>query len=366
MIQFSKNIPRLERRRIINKAPFNIGAKGKITANKLLEEIKRLEKEYLKKPLQKYFLWSSISTSRFTVLKKITINTCTITFHPNINKIVSKEFEKIKGQATNSVYGELPRDYIHFKVNVSAKSYTEAADKAIDAIDLVRGIWNLFYNRRQSFRMSSGFRKPVNKFVLGPLHTLHLPNGKLATESWWYQTNYRGPLSIHNTNKDINYLYKFQNNVRRLLKKSKYKDVLEEAILRYGRALDLADWESAFLKLWGVLELLTNTGENESHKVTIKRASFIFHDREYTRQVLNHLRDYRNRAVHTDTSSDDIETFIYQLKRYVEVLLEFHLLNKFGFKNITEVSQFLDLSTDQSILKSRLRLLKSANKLLSK
>ena len=50
------------------------------------------------------------------------------------------------------------------------------------------------------------------------------------------------------------------------------------------------------LRLWATLEKLTDT--EESYKATIKRASFLFEDRDYCQQVLRHLKDYRNRFVH--------------------------------------------------------------------
>lgn len=365
MVKFSNDIPQLERRGIISIVPFNVGAKGEITSSALLKEIRRLGKKYIEKPLKKYFLITSISASapHFYKLKRIKINGCTITFYSRRPEKFSNEISEIQKKASYTIFGEFPHDYTHVKVGVSAKSYAQAIDKAIDALDLIRGFWNLFYNRKCGFRMSFDKRKPVNNFVLGPLHTLHLPNGKLATETYWYEPDYRGPLKVHDPRVDIDRLYRFQDKIRRLLKKCRYRSTIEAAILRYTRALDLIDWEGAFLRLWGVLEQLTFT-EKDRYDVTIKRASFLFRDREYTKQVLNHLRDYRNRAVHAGEACNEIETFMYQLKNYVEVLLEFHISNRFGFKNLIEVSQFLDSPRDSSDLNSRLQLLRNAQKFL--
>jgi hypothetical protein len=362
MVSFDRNIPEVEKRKIVSEATFNAGSQGKITQESLLGEMDKLAKQYLQTSPNKYVLVTSLSISHVINLKRQSINGCIITFRPAIPNKFKKEIEKIKKRASNNIYGEFPRDYLIVKITVKAKSYSEAGDKAIDAIDLLRGIWNLFYNRQHPYRISYGSKKPVNRIVLGPLHTLHFPNASLATKSWWYEPDYRGPLEAIDPSKEINDLYKFQGHIRKLLQQSPFRVFLESAIIRYTRALDLRDWDNAFLRLWGVLETLTHTNENDTHKVTVKRSSFLYKDREYATQILYHLRDYRNRAVHVGSGNQDIETFIYQLKDYVETALEFLIKNKYGLNNLNEIAQFMDLPTERTILNNRVKLINSALK----
>ncbi len=365
MVKFSNELPELEKRKIVNKATFNAAACGQITASNLLKEINRLESDYLKLPAKKHVLVTSISASRSFKLKRININGGTISFNSYLSKTFAKSVTDIQKNAIHDITGEFPHDYTHVKVNVSAKSHAEAANKALDSLDLIRGIWNLFYNRNQTIRKSfGGPRKPVNKFVLGPLHTVHTPNGKLATEYWWFEPEFRGPLQVYRpSDAIISKMYVYQDKVRSYLRKSNYRSDLEASILRYTRALDLNDWEDAFLRLWSVLEHLTNSG-SDSYKVTVKRASFMFKDREYIHQVLSHLKDYRNRAVHAGSENHDIEIFMYQLKNYVEVLLEFHIVNRFGFKDLNEAGEFMDLPADVEKLKSKSKIIRYAKKFL--
>lgn len=366
MVSFSSNIPELERKRIVSKAAFNAAGQGEISPQTLLSEIDNLEKQYLREAPKQYVLVTSLSIGRFFKLGHQSINGCIVTFRPDIPKAFRKEIEKIEKQASYSICGELPRDYLVAKIAVTGKSNSEAADRAIDAIDLFRGIWNLFYNRKHVYRISSGSREPVNKIVLGPLHTLHFPTAKLATESWWYEPGYMGPLKTLDPSKEIESFYMFQGRIRKLLQRSPFKAFLESAIIRYTRALDLRDWNSAFLNLWGLLETLTNTGENDTHKVTVRRTSFLYQDREYVRQILTHLRDHRNRAVHTGSGNEDIETLMFQLKNFVETALEFLVANKFGLKNLGAVAQFLGLPDDKTLLTDRIQLLQSALKYTQK
>ncbi len=365
MVSLNDTITEFEKNNVVRQATFSLAKREKISSEGLLKEISKFESEYLKQKPQKFVLVSTLSINRSFKLKRVQINGATITFHPYLQKQFAEEIEnKIKRPASYTITGEYPNDYIFLKTSVKAKSYSQASSIAIDSIDIIRSIWNLFYNRGQ-FRISSGRRDPVNNIAFGPLHTIHFPNGKLASESWLYETGYIGPLKAFDMKNKLENLYKFQDNVRKLLNKSKYKNQMEAALRKYTQALDIRDWESSYLRLWGLLEYLTNTNENESHKDTVKRASFFFQEREYARQVLNHLRDHRNRSVHTGGSNQNIETLLYQLKNFVEVVLEFQIANKFNFSSREELTQFMNLSEDVAELKRRKEMIGHALKFMN-
>ena len=133
------------------------------------------------------------------------------------------------------------------------------------------------------------------------------------------------------------------------MEKSLYGEEIENAIIRYSRSLDERDWNHAFIKLWGVLELLTDT-IRKSHDETIKRVAFMYLEYEYYLQILQQLRDYRNRTIHADAENSEIESFLYQLKNFVEGLIFFHVRNTYGFKSIEEAGNFLALPRTKEAL----------------
>ncbi|MGE4501208.1 MAG: hypothetical protein AB7C96_12735 [Hydrogenovibrio sp.] len=135
-------------------------------------------------------------------------------------------------------------------------------------------------------------------------------------------------------------------------------------IVRYVRALDSPDYNSAFISLWSVLEYLTYTLK-DSYDKTIKRTSFHYKDREYARQVLEHLRRYRNKSVHLGAGESEIDTHIYQLKNYIERLLKFHISNHFGFESIEEAAKFMDLQHDIGELKKQIAIYQAGVKFIS-
>lgn len=359
-VKLGPQLPISVRRNIIHEAVYSVIRQSGISAQTILDEINKTVISYYKRRESKYELVTSISIGRNRHVKNATIAGCLIRFSDGMSKQFREARQSLLDDAQHSVLGALPTEYRLVKVRVSAKSELEAWDRAIDAIDLLRAFWNLALNRRSHMRISSGKRKPVNRFVLGPIHTLHKTTGELATSQWWYQPEYQGPVSAYDPG-DIGAekMFQYADYARERLKSSGYADHLVTCLLRYVRALDTPNWEDSYLRLWGGLEQLTNTGLSDNYKVTIRRASSLWKDRKYDQQILTHLRDYRNNAVHAGVGTQDIETYMYQLKRHVEALIHFHLVNRFRLRTIAEAAEFMDQTDDSEELDKKMRILKA-------
>jgi hypothetical protein len=361
MIEFREELPETEARKILNQATFAAGLNGDITAESIIKHVKRLEREYLRKPYVKYKLLTDISTSPHLVLPGFNILDASISINPRLNKLAWKSRSDLLQNAKHSISCDLPANYSSICVSVKARSPFEAADLALDKLDFLRGIWNLWKNRGQWMRISSGKRSPVNVFVLGPIHTLHDTTGKATADAWWFEPNYQGPISVFSDRKNVGNMLVFTRNFRELFNKSNYKSEIAAAMLRYVRALDSTNWNDAYLRLWGVLEFITGT-QLESYKVTVRRAAFMFTDRDYAIQVLSHLRDYRNKSVHTGIESGEIESLMYQLKRVVERLIEFHVGNAHLFSSIIDAAELMDLPSSRKKIDRLLERLQFARK----
>jgi hypothetical protein len=151
-------------------------------------------------------------------------------------------------------------------------------------------------------------------------------------------------------------MYEFFAGIRKDLRVCRYSDTMVEALARYARALDERELDAAFLKLWGVLELLASPDRKGSYDKIIRRVRYLYQRRDYHGQVLEHLRDYRNGMVHHDVNSEAAETYVCQLKQYVEALMDFHLWNRYGFKSLQEACQFLELSDNVGDLERQIKL----------
>lgn len=365
-LEFDNKIPEIEKRNIVWKGISATVGKGEIT-EKILGEICREENSYKNLKPQKFVLATSISVNSFSELNKIKLpDKTTIIF----NRFLPKKFNRrsiIESAKQGKVVSEdeIPNNFIYVRVNVVARTEVEAYHKAIDTLDLIRGIWNLYLNFRVGRRRSIGGQNLVNKIILGPIHTLHKSNGKLATEDFWYEPNFVKPSSSFPITNEYEKLKKYEKVIRSKIQKSNYGSEIEDSILKYTRALDEKNFNNSFLALWSLLENLTVSGS--SHADVVSRTLFLYKDREFHKLILEHLRSYRNKTVHTgDSISEGMETLLYQLKGYVEMLLSFHLFNNLKFKDISESSQFLSLNSDRAVLNEKIKWLSKAERFLQK
>jgi hypothetical protein len=173
-----------------------------------------------------------------------------------------------------------------------------------------------------------------------------------------------GPVDPFDLSENLRRLLDFEKRVRRRLSKISYAGELEKAVRRYSRALDSRDFNKAYLELWSVLESLTFS-VTDRYDVTIRRTLFLWKDKDFNKQILEHLRNYRNRMVHAGLNSEEIETLVRQLRGYVEGLLLFHLFNRQNFADMNQVGEFLDLRPDAAELQRKIPLMRKAVKFLS-
>jgi hypothetical protein len=363
-IEFDSKIPETEKRNIVWKGVSTAAEKGAVT-EKFLGEISREENLYKNLKPQKFVLLTTISVNHLSELNKIkSTDKTTIIFNRFLpNKFNRKSIIEIAKQGKTVRADEIPSNFVYVRVNVEARTEVEAYHKAIDALDLLRGIWNLYFNLGVGRRVSFGGTSPVNKIILGPIHTLHKSTGRLATEDFWYEPNYKRPLFPFSITHQYQNLKNHEKLVKSRIRKSNYSSEIENSILKYTRALDERNFNNAFLALWSLLENLT--GSVASYDDAIKRTLFLYKDKEFHKLILEHLRSYRNKTIHTgDSISEGMETLLYQLKGYVEKLLEFHLYNNLKFKDISVSAQFLSLNSDRNILREKINWLSKAEKFL--
>jgi len=74
-------------------------------------------------------------------------------------------------------------------VHISAFDASDAFERANDYVDQFRGMLNSLINSSNSINPFADLMQPhaVNKFRRGPFHSVHHPDGSLATEKFWYE-----------------------------------------------------------------------------------------------------------------------------------------------------------------------------------
>lgn len=361
---FPPEVSEIDARELITKSIFATVKKKDVTPKNLLFEINRNYENFLSLPQNRYVLVSSISISKFTKFNRIHIGNDRIIFE----NYLSKKFDTISREKTiekaiNLTCSKFPTDYSYVRIFVSSRSKNDAGIKALNNINFIRGIWNWILNGSPSFRKTFiGDPKPVNRIVLGPIHTLHNYDGKqMDGDEWWYEPNYLGPIKPFKPDEGL--LQKLQDSqirIRRKIKKLKYADDLRDALIRYSIALDDRDMFSAYLQLWGVLEFLTGSSKYNNLE---KRVSSLYKSRDYHRQVLKILKEFRNSYVHAGKESNEIESYLFHLKNYVNLIIHFHITNTFHFDSINDFAEFLDLPSSEKEFKYKLKLYNYAKRI---
>lgn len=360
-IRFDPRLPACEEMQLFRKSAFVCAKRGRITARSLISEIARRETLFLKTPLSEGILVTQFSVRHLSKLGRFTVGDSKLSFKKRLPKRFDRD--SILATARHGLVGKEPEDYTWVLVRTSGRSILETGTKGLAAAGVVRGLWNLFFNLHAIMRLSGGGRpKPVNQILRGPFHTLHRADGSPATDRmWWYEPDYVGPVRAFDLTRRWGKFGKFVVWSLRRIRESRLHDHLAECVTRYGDALDERRYQNAFLQLWSVLEALTGT-QNADYGSLVRRGCFIWEDRDRHQQVLEHLRERRNRLIHSTSPLPDAEIVLYQLKRYCEEIILFLLKHPGDFGTVEELRQFMDTSADVKELRRRIAVLDTSRR----
>ncbi len=213
-----------------------------------------------------------------------------------------------------------------------------------------------------SWSMSLGGRtkrSPIGVINIGPVRTLHNPDGSPAADFFWFEPDYAGDVALFKPKPNWESLEKQRRWASRKLLHSPYQGDLKRLIIRFVGGLDKPDLDVAFLQMWSVLENVTDT-VGDSYDKTIDRATWIFEDRKIAKELLTQLRLHRNQFVHAARSTGDRDQIVYMVKSFVEPHLVRLINNDFRVASIQEYGEFLSLPTNVETLRKRRAMLAHA------
>lgn len=357
LIKGGSEVPTIESGKAVRHAVLSGVRANRLTAEHVIASIDAAERTYLSQPSQNFVLLSSVSVQFHRDLKVLQFQGSRFLFSG------SRPFRfQLPASVRPGVhYGPEPTGYTVLRVSIYARCPHSAVNLAMQRLDFLRGLWN-FSRNFGSWRRSIGKPAPVNDIVLGPVHTIHRTAGESASDTYWWEPTYIEPIRPTDIRAALPRLRSTLKSASRKLSRSPISRRVEDAVIRYGRALDERNLNDAFIRLWGVLEDLTGVGERDSHEVVVRRASSVLENPPYERVALHRLRKWRNKMVHEGESAGAAESLVYDLKWYVEVLLHFALVHARNFENWDEYCHILDLPPNAEILKRRARLMRIAQK----
>ena len=352
LLKISKQVPEHHKRDFVRAGCLETITAGKLSLDSVIPEIEMRTADYLRRHQKKFVLVTTLSIKWPSPIKRLTHNDARIV----ISESVPRKFNRLHVQEKSLLPSVPPTTYSFVQISVTARCEHSAAEKALRSLDIVRALWNLYFNRRKTWRITTARPNPVNGIVLGPFHTIHLPDGSAPTDLYWWEPSYikeSQPLDLTSEGQNIR---KAERWLKSLFQNSPLRGFAEQALLRYVRALDAPDIKSSFLQLWSVLEYLTCT-EKMGYERTIARALFVFKDKDYHQAILNRLRNERNQLVHEGRDSDQTELSLYNLLLYANESLMTLIQVAHQFENTQDFAVFLDLPSDSSALEQRGRAL---------
>ena len=327
---------------------------GDLTSDSFLKSLNLQLSRDLSTREEVYQVLTSVSVDRTCLPKSVTIEGSIISFlKADYPGRFQSRSNAIKDQHL-PVADNSPK-YCRIIVSTVSKSPHGAVTKALRAIDLQRALWCLLCN--PAMQLIGQPWIPINVIRLGSVHTVHKRDGTLASQGVWFEPNHvvTSP-----------YLFGEPAVVRknvacalRQLAKSPVRESLVEALLRYVRAFDESNQNTAFIRLWSAVETLVSPGHADYDKF-VRRCAFLFQDGAYHLQLLEHLREYRNRSVHAGDESDKAKTHCFQLQLYLSTLIWFHVRNATRFRTLDEANAFLDFPADRSKLLHQQSLIRRA------
>ena len=336
------------------KSDITKGGGGKpIRPDALLVTANALAADHFRKPLTDYLLLTTLSIASLPA-KHIRVEGCAISqVSRKCRKYVQPDAMRWRSNEPLWERHLKSTEYLRIRVQTAGRTIHEATGRALDAVNLLRGLWTLFatYGSR-TLRLGWVKQEPIGVIHTGPIHTLHKPDGSPAADLFWFDPNYAGDRKLFGSDGKWKQIDKHRSWAMRQMKRLAYRDDLKNLIARYATALDQPDLDVAFLQMWSILEKITDTiGTN--YDETIRRATWVFKQRDIAAEQLECLRFRRNQYVHSARSGEERDQVAYMVKAFVDPHLLRLIRDDFKATSLKDYSEFLALPTNVDTLKKR-------------
>ncbi|WP_122499930.1 hypothetical protein [Pseudomonas viridiflava] len=355
MLEFDRSYSGSTIRRLYSEAIHRCAIARTFNKDALLDNINASIKKFESKRESKYVMLTSISLQGGFAVSRVETKKATLRCWPNG---MPKKYSSRYKHEWKQVGEPMPLVYCPVTVTVKAKDPMDAFVLAMFELDFVRGIHSLLVNPESELSFGEAAKLPLNKVMLGGMHSLHLESGALVdAEIYWYESNYKVRPVLRLKNKPVTV-----KNLKYVLNRIElFKDgrVLRDSIVRYVRAFDEVDRNVTIQKLWAALESILSAGENNADAI-VRRSSFMFEDRSYYAQVLEHLREYRNRNVHQGYEAENLDYHCFQLQLFFRQAIFFYLKNANYFDGLADANKFLDLPNSVADLEKLRRAVEKA------
>ncbi|GAC28598.1 hypothetical protein [Brumicola pallidula] len=307
--------------------------------NHFIETLKATCLSELQKQEEEYTLLTSISLSHENLRGfNVKLLDCQIQFHHHSPSHLTHRSKVLLEQGSQISKDEMPSGYTIVTVLVRSRYCKEAMERALEALDVIRGLINLDVNA--SDLLFGNEWQPVNKVMYGKIHTLHDKTGVALSRPVYFEPNFVNRVPINYSNDAL-----LRKNVTYRLVKMKqigFAENIVGAMIRFARALDEPDNNIAVIKLWATFETLLLVNGEDRSKIS-KMLSALHSNAEIEWLYLENIRLYRNTNVHSGLQDNSPIRYSYRLQNNFIVLINYYLLIK--HTSLKEANQDLLLAS---------------------
>lgn len=203
---------------------------------------------FFRKQLQRYVLVTSLSMTDLPA-KQIVVRGCTIsslkergTRFPLPNVLTSGVHKfAFSKHLTDTKYRLV-------KVAAGGRTTHDATETALDALNLLRALWSLYATYGSwTQHFGSPEKRPLGVIHLGPVHTLHFPDGRPAEDNlYWYTPEFTRAQALFDDSVKWPQIEKRRRWAMRRLGTLPYRRELEDLLVRFIVALDQPEPNTAF------------------------------------------------------------------------------------------------------------------------
>ncbi|WP_020527710.1 hypothetical protein [Flexithrix dorotheae] len=347
------------KKKILNKTFEMIVKNQNFEKTYFINELNQQITKHNLRKIKSFYILTSISITNLP-FRKLEVANSTIRIH---GKSFPNKFLKYRNEGLKKSHFLSDNNYSKLSIHVSSKNHDDAFQKANYALEIFRSFLCLLLNSTIEIRKGNNSLDPINKVIQGNVTTIHEEDGNLAPNSTcWYFPDFKERKILildkkkkQEIKKNIKWLiFNFQNC------NPKHQEKLGLALNYYVNAFDEKNKFICFLKSWTVLEILTNTDNND---ILMNRCISMFNEdvKAHHKQILECLRLFRNEYVHEgDKELNPLVACFYAQTFIYKLIIHFNLKYSGFFKNIQEANLFLDSHS------SHLRELETKKKILDR
>ena len=240
-------------------------------------------------------------------------------------------------------------------VDIQGHNRSEAFEEANTRFDLLRAIINLVTRRGISLQFGTK-PSPLGRCLPPLYYSVFKLNGAFEIHAY-NSEDYR---SYPNNDLGIEHGKSIRKLLANLhLMNEDIRELTTDILIKYSRAVDTAEWHSAFLNLWQILETFVRPfGEKGALKNVSPGINAFLGNDQLRQDVLEAMETSRHNLVHYGNFSTAGSTEVSYLKRIVETVIGKLLKNPRMFRSRHELREFLQhVSLGPSVLRTRRRVI---------